>query len=90
MSFFATLPERAGFNPLDRGNLYLILLAKERLTWQVLFQSPRSGKFVSNMKISFAGVGMRYSFNPLDRGNLYLMTMRRSLKLGDYIPVSIP
>ena len=38
------------------------------------FQSPRSGKFVSN----FVGSGKKLtraklSFNPLDRGNLYLI-----------------
>ena len=39
------------FNPLDRGNLYLIQV-KELFPTLVgdLFQSPRSGKFVSNAK----------------------------------------
>jgi len=38
------------FNPLDRGNLYLILkdINKDKDLCVVKFQSPRSGKFVSN------------------------------------------
>ena len=38
-----------GFNPLDRGNLYQIVQFFERRDdrW-VSFQSPRSGKFVSD------------------------------------------
>ena len=41
------------FNPLDRGNLYQIQSAAEfaKATLKKEFQSPRSGKFVSN-KIS--------------------------------------
>ena len=36
------------FNPLDRGNLYLIIEFFTRVWDESLFQSPRSGKFVSN------------------------------------------
>ena len=61
------------FNPLDRGNLYQIRLssisvddARELLK----FQSPRSGKFVSNSAwfSSMKNTGA-LRFNPLDRGN---------------------
>ena len=41
---------KIGFNPLDRGNLYQIVLPalfRRRNQWLV-FQSPRSGKFVSD------------------------------------------
>ena len=39
------------FNPLDRGNLYLIAYMNgARVTVQGMFQSPRSGKFVSNIE----------------------------------------
>ncbi len=39
-----------------------------------LFQSPRSGKFVSDMSKLFVQVLVRLKrFNPLDRGNLYLI-----------------
>ena len=43
-----------GFNPLDRGNLYLINIGRYVLGCEKsasMFQSPRSGKFVSNLKI---------------------------------------
>ena len=42
-------PSNSRFNPLDRGNLYLIIDENtyEHST-QIAFQSPRSGKFVSN------------------------------------------
>ena len=36
------------FNPLDRGNLYLILFFRKEYNDNEKFQSPRSGKFVSN------------------------------------------
>ena len=40
-----------------------------------VFQSPRSGKFVSNfMAMSAVKKVFLSSFNPLDRGNLYLIT----------------
>ena len=43
-----------------------------------MFQSPRSGKFVSN----FVGSGKKLtraklSFNPLDRGNLYQISSEK-------------
>ena len=37
------------FNPLDRGNLYLIEFYERDRFHPELFQSPRSGKFVSNL-----------------------------------------
>ena len=38
-----------GFNPLDQGNLYLMLLIEKKIPKNgYVFQSPRSGKFVSN------------------------------------------
>ena len=39
------------FNPLDRGNLYQITkkTAQKVIANNVLFQSPRSGKFVSDL-----------------------------------------
>ena len=38
------------FNPLDRGNLYQISEAYEQVASEIedVFQSPRSGKFVSD------------------------------------------
>ena len=36
------------FNPLDRGNLYQILENIGEMEVKELFQSPRSGKFVSD------------------------------------------
>ena len=64
-----------GFNPLDRGNLYLIRDALNAYIKNFKFQSPRSGKFVSNI-FGYMPLGTTpYShFNPLDRGNLYLMS----------------
>ena len=39
-----------------------------------MFQSPRSGKFVSNDGLEEAITSLASKrFNPLDRGNLYLM-----------------
>ena len=42
-----------------------------------MFQSPRSGKFVSDVVVSYDGKGSVYSFNPLDRGNLYQIGTQR-------------
>ena len=63
------------FNPLDRGNLYQISQSVLSNTTVVMaaFQSPRSGKFVSD---AIEAIGTREvkefkCFNPLDRGNLY-------------------
>ena len=62
-----------GFNPLDRGNLYQITekyeLVKADDTKQ--FQSPRSGKFVSDSQTRMTIMIEEPRFNPLDRGNLY-------------------
>ena len=65
------------FNPLDRGNLYLIRHTAHLISGTFirgLFQSPRSGKFISNLTIYQNGQYLsRPGFNPLDRGNLYLI-----------------
>ena len=37
-----------------------------------LFQSPRSGEFVSNKEISLIDAAKLKGFNPLDRGNIYI------------------
>ena len=62
-----------GFNPLDRGNLYQIFENRTYVKYgNKVFQSPRSGKFVSDLifqKISLPKESI--GFNPLDRGNLY-------------------
>ena len=60
------------FNPLDRGNLYLIIDENtyEHST-QIAFQSPRSGKFVSDLFTAVTLTKRDKCFNPLDRGNLY-------------------
>ena len=43
-----------------------------------MFQSPRSGKFVSDDEITQEILDMLgISFNPLDRGNLYLIEFIR-------------
>ena len=39
-----------GFNPLDRGNLYQMQKTIETQPVPKMFQSPRSGKFVSDMQ----------------------------------------
>ena len=50
----------------------LILGNYARCTY--LFQSTRSGKFVSDTAVKFCGEDASVSgFNPLDRGNLYQM-----------------
>ena len=36
-----------------------------------MFQSPRSGKFVSDLEKCVIFVALLQSFNPLDQGNLY-------------------
>ena len=63
------------FNPLDRGNLYQIQSAAEfaKATLKKEFQSPRSGKFVSNITSIEARGFQLEGFNPLDQGNLYLI-----------------
>ena len=44
------------------------------------FQSPRSGKFVSNLVISQVIQSIEdQGFNPLDQGNLYLMWHKNTL-----------
>ena len=40
-------------------------------TLEAMFQSPRSGKFVSNFLASGMKTFGAGSFNPLDQGNLY-------------------
>ena len=65
------LLEQTCFNPLDRGNLYQITKIYESPATVSLFQSPRSGKFVSDQKIPYWFQQNIICFNPLDRGNLY-------------------
>ena len=49
-----------------------------------MFQSPRSGKFVSNGEKEVKEFDLEfYCFNPLDRGNLYLMEVKE-FKLNFY------
>ena len=43
----------------------------------MVFQSPRSGKFVSNCLIDGKYWCHAWGFNPLDRGNLYLIRDNR-------------
>ena len=63
------------FNPLDRGNLYLIINEDMQGNEEIPFQSPRSGKFVSNFNIDMNNERDAARFNPLDRGNLYLIRL---------------
>ena len=64
-----------GFNPLDRGNWYQInpLVEQYLHFFNQGFQSPRSGKFVSDSEWwSYRSCPkLSQCFNPLDRGNLY-------------------
>ena len=43
----------------------------------IMFQSPRSGKFVSNITMSNFIEETLEGFNPLDRGNLYQIKQSR-------------
>ena len=86
------------FNPLDRGNLYQI---PKEPTYRILsevFQSPRSGKFVSDLEKCVIFVALLQSFNPLDQGNLYriknsanmMITLKESIvfqspRLGKFV-----
>ena len=64
------------FNPLDRGNLYQIKPKfHHKIFLIVKFQSPRLGKFVSDVEVEKYEL-VSVSFNPLDRGNLYWMQRR--------------
>ena len=48
-----------------------------------MFQSPRSGKFVSNGEKEVKEFDLEfYCFNPLDRGNLYLINAKLHRKLA--------
>ena len=49
-----------------------------------LFQSPRSGKFVSDLTMH-SHIANYKRFNPLDRGNLYQMRFIMNLYLLRYI-----
>ena len=67
------MAKHKGFNPLDRGNLNQISLMRSSLRMEriILFQSPRSGKFESNLrKVATPRMTIKIGFNPLDRGNL--------------------
>ena len=46
------------------------------------FQSPRSGKFVSNLMSFLTHFLNVPCFNPLDRGNLYQMDMSNALDIS--------
>ena len=56
-----------------------------------MFQSPRSGKFVSDKEISASFACFVQGFNPLDRGNLYQITSEkntdRKLKKASFNPL---
>ena len=78
-SYGWALKELAYFNPLDQGNLYQIMemLGSNENSTQP-FQSPRSGKFVSNLwasKNMSTLTLLNGGFNPLDRGNLYQIAL---------------
>ena len=63
-----------GFNPLDRGNIYIgsFYITRDAAFGQIEFQSPRSGKFVSDMMQKLVIIStLNQCFNPLNRGNLY-------------------
>ena len=84
-------PSQLGFNPLDRGNLYQILgLWGKTYESKDLFQSPRSGKFVSDLTRKTFFVINSYGFNPLDRGNLYQIGEKHWSHWDESMDVSIP
>ena len=57
------------------GNLYQINMdGKVFDASMTKFQSPRSGKFVSNLEVKTILSFLKRGFNPLDLGNLYLIT----------------
>ena len=70
----------SSFNPLNRGNLYQILNWNANNTDKIKFQSPRSGKFISNLQVKETFFQRFLSgnlcFNPLDRGNLYQIAQK--------------
>ena len=68
-----------GFNPLDRGNLNQMLKARFlRKQSEIMFQSPRSGKFESNELTTRKAREVKHAgFNPLDRGNLNQITLTK-------------
>ena len=77
-SYGWALKELAYFNPLDQGNLYQIMemLGSNENSTQP-FQSPRSGKFVSDQYFLMPKLNSSPAcFNPLDRGNLYQMNTK--------------
>ena len=56
-----------------------------------MFQSPRSGKFVSDeVSLQELASYLNSGFNPLDRGNLYQMKLRNSNLTFMLLTVSIP
>ena len=74
--------EAQGFNPLDRGNLYLIKrragIYHERCG---LFQSPRSGKFVSNLKAKPAMHSMPILFQSPRSGKFVSNSLKNDCEL---------
>ena len=69
------------FNPLDRGNLNQIVEHGGILEIGIKFQSPRSGKFESNIEMDIRKLLIPGGFNPLDRGNLNQMVLSQILWL---------
>ena len=53
-----------------------MVLAQTPLT---AFQSPKSGKFVSNMLTIYLQLKYILRFNPLDRGNLYQICPQKNI-----------
>ena len=81
-----------GFNPLDRGNLYQMQKTIETQPVPKMFQSPRSGKFVSDIyQQRLWKIFQQCCFNPLDRGNLYqiqYLTIKKITRLKFQSPRS--
>ena|GEM_PF-3435792 len=74
LNILLNLTRPACFNPLDRGNLYRIIMTTVTVVRNGKeFQSPRSGKFVSDFfqRSQSESLSKNSCFNPLDRGNLY-------------------
>ena len=82
-----------GFNPLDQGNIYIgsFYITRDAAFGQIEFQSPRSGKFVSDMMQKLVIIStLNQCFNPLDRGNLYQIPNANGTGTDTTYSVSIP
>ena len=57
-----------------------------------MFQSPRSGKFVSDTMVTALRNGRAgcHCFNPLDRGNLYQMSQKDAFSRANDIMFQSP